>query len=592
MLLRAWGTIFHRSTVAAGAAVLVALATGPAALGARAAKPWPPAQAPGLLFAHFGEEHLDDADGATILPRVVDAVARYRPVITTMSGDKSEDGDAEQLAAWRTVMDRLDQAGAPYFAAVGNHDREGPPGVPGGTIGLFGGTTRESIEPYRAVFAGRPYPMGDAAAYPDPRIGPRVRPADDPAGAATRYVVDVDGVRWIFLDNSCYTLTGCDPFQLAPDGSTATQFAYLREQASAATAAGRTVFVVMHMPTQDPRDQSHTDLTTRNHVMAKGATTDNAVFEQIAQQTGVDGVFLGHIKGQFRYRGRGGIPYYIDGGAGGELHTNGPVGTDHGYWHGFRLVRVDGDRVTTDTVPVFVDDGITVSGPATVARGAVAAFTATGRQPVFNDPAKVDALALRDPAPVAPRAFPVPAASAARAPSRAEPVIPTTTRREDLPTPARIWTTRNPRVLAPAAVDGDDPRRDRATQTVGGRFTAACPGVTTVDVTSGWETSGLAVTVSSATGPLLRRVTRGARTVRRGSAVRVAGVRLAQPAVVRVQVRQRGRRIRTLLHRCASTRPLRIRWSGAGARAGAAVVSVTVLSDRRPQTRRFTVRVR
>jgi hypothetical protein len=559
---------------------------------ARATQPWPPATGPGLLFAHFGEEHYNDADGGTILPTVVGSVAAYKPVLTTMSGDKGNDGEVEQLSAWKAVMARLDAAGAPYFAAVGNHDRNAPPGVPGGTIGLVGGTTPESIENYRETFQDRPYPMGDGAPYADPRIGPRVRPAGDPAGAATHYAVDVDRVRWIFLDNSCWTLSTCDPFQVAADRPAATQLTFLREQAAEATAAGRTVFVVMHMPTQDPRDQSYTDFTARNHVMGKGATTDNAVFEQTAEETGVDGVFLGHIKGQFSYRGLGGIPYYIDGGAGGELYTTGPVGTDHGYWHGFRLVRVDGAMITTDTVPVFVHDGITIAGPKSVALGATGTFAATGRQPVFNDPAKVDALQLRDPAPVPPRAFATLRGSQAIALARAEEATPTTTPREDLPTPAHIWTTRNDRVLAPAAVQGDDPRRDPATQTGSGRFVARCPGTTTVDVTSGWETSGIAVTVPSAKGRLVRRVSRGARSLRRGSTVRVAGVRLAQPAVVRVRVTQGGKLIRTLLHRCASTKPLPIRWSGAEARRGTALVSVTVFSDRKPQTTRFAVRVR
>jgi hypothetical protein len=227
-----------------------------------------------------------------------------------------------------------------------------------------------------------------------------------------------------------------------------------------------------------------------------------------------------------------------------------------------------------------------------VARGVTAAFAATGRQPVFNDPAKVDALALRDPAPVPPRAFATLRGSQAIALARAEEATPTTTPREDLPTPARVWTTRNDRVLAPVAVAGDDPRRDPATQTVGGRFVARCPGITTVDVTSGWETSGLAVTVPSAKGALVRRVSRGARSVRRGSTVRVAGVRLAQPAVVRVRVTQGGKLVRTLLHRCASTTPLPIRWSGAQARRGIATISVTVFSDRKPQTTRFAVHVR
>ena len=130
----------------------------------------------------------------------------------------------------------------------------------------------------------------------------------------------------------------------------------------------------MHMPTRDPRDQSYIDPTTFNHVMGKGISPtgapDNIRFEEAAEQAGVDGVLLGHIKGQFLYEGRGKVPYFIDGGAGGELYTDGPVGTDHGYWHGFRLLRTSGGRLTTDTVPIFVKDGIRLDGPGYLVRGA------------------------------------------------------------------------------------------------------------------------------------------------------------------------------------------------------------------------------
>lgn len=73
----------------------------------------------------------------------------------------------------------------------------------------------------------------------------------------------------------------------------------------------------------------------KNNAAASG-TPDNERFAAAAERSGVDGVFLGHIKGQFVYRGRGNVPYYVDGGAGGEPYTEGPVGTDHGYWHGAR----------------------------------------------------------------------------------------------------------------------------------------------------------------------------------------------------------------------------------------------------------------
>ena len=229
-------------------------------------------------------------------------------------------------------------------------------------------------------------------------------------------------------------------------------------------------------------------------------------------------MFVAHIKGQFLYRGQGGVPYYIDGGAGGELYTEGPVGADHGYWHGFRLIRVAGGRITTDTVPIFVKDGIRLEGPRTVRTGRQAQFEAFGKQPVFNDPAKVPDLELRDPDPVRPasgagiggfvrgggwifvpvmllvlgglamngtlprprrRALVLACATAGAGvvgvagASLAQQAEPTTTPLESLPTPAHIFSTSDPLVLAPVTGKRDDPRRNARTQTEGGLSQAA-----------------------------------------------------------------------------------------------------------------------
>ena len=605
-----------------------------------APQPWPPATGPGQLYVHFGEEHINDDDGGTLLPKVVEETARYKPVLATMSGDKANDGQVDQLAAWKKVMGALDAAGVPYLAGAGNHDRTSPPGSPPGTqgtAGLFFLTTPESFDIYKAVFADRPYPMGDAAPYRAAPFAPLTRPADDPRGAAATYSVDVGTTRWIFLDNSCWSLTGCDPFQARADGGSGGQLAFLRERAQQATDAGRTVFVVMHIPTRDPRDQSYTDTTARNHIMGKGVSADNAEFEAVAAQTGVDGVFLGHIKGQFLYRGRGDVPYFIDGGAGGELYTTGPIGTDHGYWHGYRLVRVDGRRITTDTVPIFIPNGITIAGPDRIERGQTGRFEAFGRQPVFNDPAKVEHLELRDPSPTRPSSggllrgwwgpivlyggpliflglflvgvtrlrllerrpkvalgatagFVVLSGFGAAAVAQQE--VPTTTPRESLPTPARIWTSDNARVLAPAPMQDDDPRRDEATQTIGGVFVARCPGTTRVSVTSGWERTTHVVTVPSRGGSLVRSVRRTAVSARRGTSVNLARIMPTQPVVVRVRVKRGRRTVATVAHRCG-LKPVVARWTPRRTAArGRYAVEVAVFSDRKPQVRRFTVRVR
>jgi Calcineurin-like phosphoesterase len=585
------------------------------------AEPWPPAEGSGVLFVHYGEEHWNDADGGTILPKIVEVAARYEPKLVTMSGDKDNDGEADQLEKWREIMSAYDRAGVPYYAAVGNHDRDAPPGA------LAGAPPPGTLTAYREVFKERPYPMGDGAAYDDPKFSPRERPAEDPDGAASHYFVDYGNVRWVFIDNSCWEITLCNNFQLpsAQTQSGESEFDFLERVAQEGTDAGKVVFVVMHMPTEDPGDQSYRDPIARMHTMGKGTSPDNGMFEAIAAQTGVDGVFVAHIKGQFIYTGQGDVPYYIDGGAGGELYTEGPVGTDHGYWHGFRLVRVDGERIVTDTVPIFVKDGIRIDGPATVARGKDLQLEAFGKQPVFNDPAKVEALELRDPDPKASSSilssplwlhgrWLVPPAAmflllamatgtalrrwvrfvampasllglvAFGAVAVAQQSEPTSTPKEDLPIPARIWTSSNPNVLSPVASKDDDPRRDRATQTDGGAFKAICPGRARIQITSGWEAQRKAITSTSAPGKIVRRAKVG----------RTSRVKLRQPAEVEVSVKRGRRTIATLADECVA-RKLKVRWNGRDrtgrARHGRFRVRVAVKSDRKTVVRRRKIRV-
>jgi hypothetical protein len=620
------------------AALTLALAAAPASA-YRTSSPWPPAGGAGL-FAHYGEEHWNDDDGLTLLPKVVEETIRYRPRLVTMSGDKDNNGTTAELERWRRIMEPYDRARIPYFAGVGNHDREAPPGVIPGTAGILAPPVA-SLEPYKRVFASRPYPFGDATPYQVPGLSPTERPPTDPRGASSHYYVDFRNVRFVFLDNSCWTLTACDGLQNPPltdQGEGRTQLTFLERTARAANREGKLVFVVMHMPTRDPRDQEIADSVSRRHVMAKGLTADNAKFEDVAARSGVDAVLLGHIKGQFLYRGSTGIPYYIDGGAGGELYTSGPVGADHGYWHGFRLLRVAHGRIAhTDAVPIFVPNGITLRGPDRLAPGSSARFSATGMQPVFNDPAKVPALELRDPDPVPkqesaamlkagfvllpvallalgglllpaanrrPLALPMVAVvvlGGAGAVAIAQQSAPDSTPKASLPSPARIWTSANPAVLAPVASPTDDPRRDRRSQTQDGLFRARCPGVTRIVIASGFEASSRQVRVPSRRGRIVRSARALGGAIRAGQRRTVAAARLAQPAQAQLRIRSGRRVLRTVRDGCfPAGRELRFAWDGRlrsrgrlrAARPGRYRVELKLRSDRRPVVRSALVRVR
>lgn len=569
---------------------------------AAATRPWPPADGPGRLFVHYGEEHWNDIDGEAVLKQVVADVARYRPDLVTMSGDKTDDGTTERLQPWLDIMAAYDRAGVPWLAGVGNHD--GKQATPEAVTEVAAGSTPlRDTQYYEALFAARPYPMGDAAPYP--AVGPQ-RPADDPAGAATHFFADAGGVRWIFLDNSCYGIVNCDPLQNPPDGQGRTQYEFL--QAAATEARDRPVFVVMHMPTRDPRDQQQSYYTSVSHTMGKGISPDNQRFEQEAEALGVDAVFLGHIKGQFLYRGRGDIPYFIDGGAGGELYTTGPLGVDHGYWYGWRMIRVDGGRIATDVVPVIEPGGLRLEGPETLKPGGdPVRYEAFARQPAKkSDRGVVEALELRDPDPIprASQAAGVPpwlpwlaplllvplllwrprrvlaiaagGAVVAGGAAYAQQSAPTATPKSALPNPARIFTSSNPLVLAPVSSDSDDPRRDPRTQTADGAFRPVCPGRAWLTVTSGWERHARKLTVASRPGRVVG-------PVRRGRGRTLATVRLAQPAIVTAELRRRGRRVKRFAPACRAAGTVTLR----GSRRRGDVLEVRVRSDRKPAFRRL-----
>jgi len=538
----------------------------PPANAAPVPKLWPPAGGPGHVHVHYGEEHLDDLDGPAIFPKVIADTIEFSPDLVVASADKSSNGTVENLTTWKNHMAAYDRAGIPYFAAVGNHDREALPGFPDG-VSPF-----SPLGPYLTVFADRPYPFGDAPPISDPAFAPKERPAGDPDGASSHYSFDYGSVRWIVLDNSCFSFTTCDGSQNPefPDASgNQDTWDFLATEAAEAKADGMVVFVNMHMPTQDPRP-GHTQPTPNPHNMGEGTAPDNAMFEDAAAAAGVDGVFAGHVKGQWIYKAQG-VPYYTDGGAGGEVYVNpgGEVGVDTGYWHGWRMLRVNGTEIVTDNVPVFVPGGVETAGPRRGSVGDALEFTAIGKQPTEKGPL-VDELELREP-------------------------DRTRENGENLPEPARIWTSTNPLVLAPIASEDDDPRRERASQTQSGRFRAKCPGKSRVAITAGIETAAERVTVASAKGPIVRSIERRRRKLAPGKRRAVAKVVLEQPAVVDVRVVRKGRLVKSLMRKCKKRRAI-ARWDGRDARGrrakrGRYRVKVKVRSDRRPVAERFGVRL-
>lgn len=457
-------------------AALVVLAQWPATADAtRAKRPWPPIPERGLSFIHYGEEHVNDPDGPRILARVVSSTARYEPDLVTLSGDKGDDNSVEMLEQWKRAMDLYNGRSVPFFAAVGNHDRSDP-----GSSGIGSVVMGGDFSNYSRLFADQPYPFGDAPPPRDPRFSPRSRPASDPDGASSHYAFSLGAVRWIVLDNSCFSFTTCDDFQqpsFSGAPGDADTYDYLRDQAARADANGQLAFVSMHMPTQDDRP-GHTEPTPAPHTMGEGSAPDNARFEQAAAAAGIDGVFLGHVKGQWQYEAQG-VPYYTDGGAGGEVYAGEgeQTGVDSGYWHGFRTIFVRKGEVMTDNVPVFVRNGVEIDGPKRIDRGDVVGFSAVGQQPTQDGTDVI--LELRDPDSSRPNA-------------------------DNLVTPARIWRTSKPRVLKPVAAESEDPRRNRRRQTSGGEFRARCPGKVRIQVKSGWETTSYKVRVLRGKGPLPR----------------------------------------------------------------------------------------
>lgn len=444
---------------------------------------WPAPPEDGAFdVAHFGEGHWNEGQGPTTMPVLVQDLLSYRPDFVAFSSDMADIGEEPQLTCFRDLMQPLLDADIPWFDSPGNHDREpiaGPGGVLNGTI-----TT------WREVFAGMLKPWGDGP-HPGPGfVLPQGEPDDGP-GAATHYSLDYGPpggdpvLRLVVLDNSKHSLTGSDDDQypaVGPGERDASQFTFLHRTATKAAEEGLLSFVMMHEPTQDPRDHTKAHPISYNHTMNKGATGDNVLFDAMAASTGVDGVLLGHIQGNTTYR-VGDVEYFVDGGGGGTPYTLEETGTDTGYLYGFRILRLseDGDGWSFRTYLVPLVDHIELVGPGELSPGEEGEWSATAVQP--HDPDLEARFGLMPNEPI-----------------RVElrPPEPSPLEEENVPPVSYVWESSNPEVLAP--VPGpedpvDDPAFHEGRMTTSGRFRAVGIGTAQVTVATGTHSTSKEVTV-------------------------------------------------------------------------------------------------
>ena len=323
-----------------------------------------------------------------------------------------------------------------------------------------------AIDIWRTAFGGMSAPWGDAKPEGSIKL-PEGEPDDGP-GASTHYHFDFGPsakpfLRVIVLDNSQQSLTTSDLDQypsVGPGASDVSQLGYLYRVASEAQEMGLHTWVVMHQPTQDPRDPSNVHPVSLNHTMGKGSSPDNALFDAIAQVTGVDVVLLGHIQGNALYS-VGETRYFIDGGGGGSPYALRSVGTDTGYYYGYRLFRMDRKGADRRTYFIPLIDSIDVEGHQASPSATRCRWQCTATQP--HDPD------------LPPRLSGVPN----------EPIVlelrPERSMDDAVPQLAYMWWTSNPKVLKPVGDPTLDPTKDpdfdERTMTMTGNFKALKPGV-------------------------------------------------------------------------------------------------------------------
>jgi len=441
---------------------------------------WPaPPEKNAFDIVHFGEGHWNEGQGPKTMPILVQDVKSFGPRFVAFSSDMADIGTPDRLGCFRDLMQPLVDADIPWFDSPGNHDRVAVAGP--------GGVANGSIDIWRNVFAGMPSPWGDAPAPDGHYVLPEDEPDDDD-GASTHYYFDYGprgkpALRLIVLDNSQHSLTSSDEDQypaVGPGAKDAGQLAFMSRVATDAQDKGLLSMVMMHQPTQDPRDPSNVYPVSANHTMGKGASTDNLAFDLLADQAGVDGVLLGHIQGNALYS-FGDVEYFIDGGGGGSPYALREVGTDTGYYYGFRVLRVfrsDGEW-TYRSYFVPLVDRIEIEAPKEVEVGASVDVKAVAVQPFDPD--------------LPPRL--------SGTPNEAIRLDLHHVGDASVPELAYVWRSSDPTILRPVVDDAidpvDDPAFEEATMTTTGRFEAVGTGTVRLIVVTGTHAASVTVKVTS-----------------------------------------------------------------------------------------------
>ena len=443
---------------------------------------WPAAPSAGNFdVIHFGEGHWNEGQGPKTMPILVQEIIGYDPDFVLFSADIADIGEPDRLMCWRYIIQPSIDRGIPWYQSPGNHDRVAIAGP--------GGVANGSIDVWRDIFAAMPQPWGDSP-VPNARFVLPDQP-DDGKGASTHYYFDYEmkgkaAIRVIVLDNSQHSLSTSDVDQypaIGPGNGDPSQLAFLQRAAQEAEDEGLLTFVVMHQPTQDPRDPSNVHPVSLNHTMGKGASPDNAAFDAIASTAGVDAVLLGHIQGNAVYS-VGETDYFIDGGGGGSPYALREVGTDTGYHYGYRVLRTfkEKGRWTYRTYFVPLVDSIEIEAPNRVKAGDEIRLSASALQPF--DPELPPRLSG-----VANEAITL----ELRAPSN------TADARGSVPSLSFMWQTSDPGVLRPVPGDSDpvdDPGFDRRAMSGSGTFEAVGVGTARITIMVGTHAKTVTVRVT------------------------------------------------------------------------------------------------